>query len=265
MGMIWWILPAVAGVTGLMLLFAGFARFANLKPLSGGTRVLFGVGFLGLAGVIAFASLNLQTYKRLTKERDVAHIVFHEVEGAPGTYQVDMTYSDGKKLLDKDGNMHVLKGDEFELGAQVIKFKPMANMLGYDSIYRLEFIEGRNARRFNTQRVTTATTNGLQLSANPGLDIHNLAKQRGKAFGLEDAQYGSATYQPMGDGYEYSISITQDALVARPSAATRAKIGGPGPEQANDAYVENTPANDNPSALATTSDISDEPITEPAQ
>jgi hypothetical protein len=28
----------------------------------------------------------------------------------------------------------------------------------------------------------------------------------------------------MGDGYEYEVSITQDALIARPSEATKSKI-----------------------------------------
>ena len=39
-----------------------------------------------------------------------------------------------------------------------------------------------------------------------------------------DAQYGSATYQPLGDGFEYDVSITQDALIARPTEATKQKI-----------------------------------------
>tara|TARA_R110000787_G_scaffold8592_31_gene29215 strand:+ start:4246 stop:4959 length:714 start_codon:yes stop_codon:yes gene_type:complete len=223
MGLIWWILPAVAGVIGLMLLFAGFGKLAKLKPLAGGGRLLFGVGFLGLAGVVAFAGLNLQTYKRLTFERDVANIKFAEVAGTPGAYHVDVTFSDGMKLLEATGEQPVLRGDQFEIGAQVIKFKPVANMLGYDSIYRLEYLEGRNARRFSSEAVTDAQTNGMALSQNPGLDVHALAEKQGQRFGI-DAQYGSATYQPMGDGFEYNVNITQDALVARPTESTKSLI-----------------------------------------
>ena len=223
MGLIWWILPAVAGVIGLMLLFAGFGKLATLKPVAGGSRLLFGVGFLGLAGIVAFAGLNLQTYKRLTFERDVAHIKFAAVDNAPGTYHVDVTFSDGQKLLEATGAQPILRGDQFEIGAQVIKFLPVANMLGYDSIYRLEYLEGRDARRFSSDAVTDAQTNGIALSQNPGLDVHALAEKEGKRFGI-DAQYGSATYQPMGDGFEYDVNITQDALVARPTEATKTLI-----------------------------------------
>ena len=56
MSLIWWILPAISGVIGLMLLFAGFGKLASLKPVSGGGRLIFGVGFLGLAGIIALSA-----------------------------------------------------------------------------------------------------------------------------------------------------------------------------------------------------------------
>ncbi len=223
MSLIWWILPAVSGVIGLMLLFAGFGKLAQLRPMSGAGRLLFGVGFLGLAGVVAFAGLNLQTYKRLTLERPAANVKFTAVEGQPGAYHVDMTLSDGTKKLEADGSQPILTGDEFEVGAQVIKFKPFANMLGYDSIYRLDFIEGRQSRRYTTAKVQDAMSNGIQIVENPGLDVHALAEQQGGRFGI-DAEYGSATYQPLGDGYEYDVNITQDALIARPTETTRMKI-----------------------------------------
>ena len=57
----------------------------------------------------------------------------------------------------------------------------------------------------------------------PGIDVGGLAAKYGSQFGI-DAEYGSATYQPMGDGFEYEVSITQDALIARPSEATKSKI-----------------------------------------
>lgn len=216
MSLIWWILPAISGVIGLMLLFAGFGKLASLKPVSGGGRLIFGVGFLGLAGIIALSGLNLQTYKRLTLERDAAHIRFDAVAGQPNTYQATLTVPQ-----EVEPRIYTLTGDEFSMGAQVIKFKPLANMLGYDSVYRLEYLEGRYSNRYSTEGVTKAETHGIRLYANPGLDVRKFAAEQGARFGLEDAQYGSATYMPMGDGYEFDVNITQDALVARPTEPTR--------------------------------------------
>ncbi|KJS27014.1 MAG: hypothetical protein VR75_04860 [Hyphomonadaceae bacterium BRH_c29] len=217
MSLIWWILPAISGVIGLMLLFAGFGKLASLKPLSGGSRLIFGVGFFGLALVVAFAGLNLQTYKRLKLERDAAHIRFDAVAGQPVTFEATLQIWPEEKPRPP----YILHGDEFSIGAQVIKFKPLANMLGYDSVYRFDYLEGRFADRYSTKEVSKAEATGIKLYVNPGFDVRRLAAEQGARFGLEDAQFGSAVYMPMGDGYEFDVSITQDALVVRPTEATR--------------------------------------------
>jgi len=224
MGLIWWILPSIAGVTGLILLFAGFAKLANLKPFSGVTRLALGSAFMGLAGVVAFAGLNIQTYKRLTYERPVATVKFTAVPGQPDAFQADVVLANGNKLLQADGTAPVFRGDEWQIGARVIKFKPMANILGYDSIYRLEHMRSTRSAQFSSEAVTEGRMDGLRIvPSEPGIDVSALAQSYGSRFGI-DAEYGSATYQPMGDGYLYEVSITQDALIARPDEATRSRI-----------------------------------------
>jgi hypothetical protein len=218
MGMIWWILPAVAAVIGIMLGFAGVSKLVRMKPIAGGARLLFGTGFLGLAGVVSFAGLNLQTYKRLTHERPVADISFDAVAGETNTYVATLQLNE-----EEEKRTYTLKGDEFEIGAKVIKFQPMSNMLGYDSIYRLDFLEGRLADRYTAAQVTEAVSTGVALTDNPGLDIAAYARTQGTKFGVQDAKYGSGVYNPMDDGLAYEIWITQDALIARPSN-TRTKL-----------------------------------------
>ena len=218
MGLIWWILPALSGVIGIMLSFAGLGRLLKLNLIAGGMRFLFGIGFMGLAGIVTFAGLNLQTYKRLTYEKVVATISFDKAPTAADTYTVTMLLPEGEVR-----KIDTVIGDEFSLGAQVITFKPISQMLGYDSVYRLDFLEGRYAQRYNTAAVSSATSTGLQLYDNPGLDVYALAKEQGKRFGIaaaqKDATFGSAVYAPMADGLEYEVSLTQSALVLRPSNA----------------------------------------------
>ncbi|MEM1147455.1 MAG: hypothetical protein AAF582_10765 [Pseudomonadota bacterium] len=216
MDLIWWVLPALSGVVGLALSFAGLGRLFKLRLAAGGLRFLFGVGFLGAAGVGTFVGLNLQTYKRLTFERTVATVSFDQTPNAQDTFSVTLEYPDGQVRTIDD-----IRGDQFSLGAQVITYKPVAQMLGYDSVYRLDFLEGRYARRFNTLGVSEATSTGIQLYENPGLDVFALAKQQGSRFGVatsqRDSNFGSAVYAPMADGLKYEISITQSALVLRPA------------------------------------------------
>lgn len=233
MGLIWWILPAFAGVVGLMLTFAGLGRLMKLRVAAGGIRFLFGVGFLGAAGIGTFAGLNLQTYKRLTYERPVAQVTFDAVAGEAGAYRVNVALAEGDSFQCLEANASrsdcIVRGDEFSMGARVITFEPMANMLGYDSVYRLEFLEGRMADRYNTATVSEATSNGVALSANPGLDVFALAQEQGSRVGMKGTQFGSAVYAPMADGLSYDIVITQDALTLKPgNAAAERALSNPG-------------------------------------
>lgn len=229
MDMIWWVLPAIAGVVGIMLVFAGLGRLGKMKPLSGGSRLLFGAGSLGIAGVITFAGLNLQTYNRLVYERPVATLTFHAVDDEADTYRVELLLPEGERYQCDEDSLRadcVIRGDEFAVGARVITFKPMAAMLGYDSVYKLDYLEGRNARRYGARSVSAAESNGVALSDNPGLDVAALAREQGSRFGVRDANFGSAAYNPMGDGFSYEVSITRTGLIARAAnAETRRALG----------------------------------------
>ena len=232
MDLLWWIIPGAAGIVGLLLTFAGMGRLMKLNLMTGGLRFLFGIGFLGLAGVGTFAGLNLQTYKRLTYEQPVAEISFAAVDGEEDAYAVTIAVpeSDDIKCF-VPGEVDqpcVLRGDEFSMGAQVITFEPMANMLGYDSVYRLEYVEGRNNQRYTTGSVTSATSNGLALSENPGLDVHALAREQGNRIGVKGTQFGSAVYAPMQDGLSYQIVLTQDALTLKPANPATKRLMQPG-------------------------------------
>lgn len=225
MDLLWWIIPALAGVIGLMLSFAGIGRLLKLRLAAGGFRFLFGIGFLGAAGIGTFVGLNLQTYKRLTYERVVVTVSFDQAPGSEDIFSVTLEEPEGETRI-----INEIKGDEFSLGAQVITYKPMAQMLGYDSVYRLDFLEGRNARRYNTSGVSQATSTGIQLYENPGLDVYSLAQDQGSRFGIgtshKDASFGSAVYAPMGDGLKYEVSITQSALILRPAnAEAQSRLG----------------------------------------
>ena len=144
-------------------------------------------------------------------------------------------------------------GDEFQVSAQVIRFSPMKQMLGYDSLYRLEFIESRYARRFSTTDLTRATSYGRRVSEDGkievfdqelGLDVYGALvnysgeKELDRVLSEEDADaenpswfsagmvtskqsggsapFGSAVYFPMADNLSYRVRITQNALVVEP-------------------------------------------------
>lgn len=248
MGLIWWIIPALAGVVGLVLSFAGLGRLLKMRLAAGALRFLIGIGLIGGAGIGVLAGLNLQTYKALTKERDVAEITF-DAEAAEDTYTMTMTLPDGE-IIRQEGFV----GDEFQVSAQVIRFSPMKQLLGFESLYRLEFIESRYARRYDSTRLSTSTSYGRRVSEDGKLDVFdqeigfdvygalvNYGGERELDRVLADdlepgddlqstfsagmlsskdaggsAPFGSAVYFPMGDRLKYKVRITQSALVVEP-------------------------------------------------
>ncbi len=248
MGIIWWILPALAGVVGLLLSFAGIGRLMKLRLAAGGLRFLFGISFLGAAGLGVLAGLNLQTYKALTKERDVAEITFAQEEDGEDQYTLTMTLPDGE-IIRQEGFI----GDEFQVSAQVIRFSPMKQLLGYESLYRLEYIESRYARRYSSTELSTSTSYGRRVSEDGkvevfdqeiGFDVYGALVNYGGEEEIDrvldeadetegsqglfsaglltskdaggSAPFGSAVYFPMGDQLKYKVRITQSALVVEP-------------------------------------------------
>ena len=65
---------------------------------------------MGLAGVIAFAGLNIQTYNRPTYERPVATVKFTAVPDQADAYRADVVFSDGQTLLQADGSEKLCAG-----------------------------------------------------------------------------------------------------------------------------------------------------------
>jgi len=105
------------------------------------------------------------------------------------------------------------QGDEWQLDARIIKWKPPVYFAGLDSLYRLERISGRYR---DVEEEKTENRTVYSLSENRGLDIWSITKNHPSWVPWVDAYYGSATYLPMNDGARFKITLSQTGLLARP-------------------------------------------------
>lgn len=211
-----WIAPALFGVLGLFLFFRGFAVIGR-KPMSGAFGALTGGTFMALGAASGLLGLNILTYNRLTHEQQVAEVTFHQT--GPSSFVADMKLPDGKTQMcerpDGVSGECAILGDQWQLDARVLKWKPWANIAGLDASYRLERMSGRYAD-INAER--TAQRSVYELHKNPGIDLFNaLNSKYVKQLPVLDAHYGNATYIPMADGATYYVTMTQDSLIARPA------------------------------------------------
>lgn len=200
---------AIALLGGLGLFFLGHAilRLSRRRPMAAG-RAGMGAGIcLALAGLAIALAFNLYTYRRLSYEQPVAHLRFEAL--GPQYYRAIVTPVHGQKRV------FDLHGDQWQLDAEVLKFRPLANLLGFDALYRLDRISGR----YDTlagQRDHKPSVYALH-PPDRGLSVWWIAQRLPHWADLVDAEYGSATYLPMADNAEYNVTLSQSGLVARPA------------------------------------------------
>ena len=205
----------VFALAGILFLFAAIRRLRRRRVLRG---VLHGGAALILLLLSIGAALiagNLRTYQRLTFEQPAGELQL--MRTGERDFNAVLTYPDGGQAD------FALRGDEWQVDARVLKWHAFANLIGFDTAYRLERISGRYAR-LEDERTQARTVYSL----NPAqrIDAWDLVHRYHAWLPWMDALYGSATFLPMTDGALYEIKVTQSGLVARPlNQAARDAVG----------------------------------------
>lgn len=224
----WWAVPAAVALIGLVLLFRGLGGLFRGRIFSGFLIGAGGAGFLATAVMATLLALDIQTYGRLTYERPVATIQTRQL--GPQYYEATVIQAERGENAPAATNLYPLHGDEWRIEAQVLKWKPWANVLGLDAQYRLDRLSGRY-RSVEQESNGARSVHPLSGDAANGLPwkigAWNAARRYRKYVDAVDTLYGGAAYMPMADGAKYEVWITQSGLVARPANdAARAASGG---------------------------------------
>jgi hypothetical protein len=193
---------------GALLLVAGFRRLWHGRWLAAARVWVCGLALVAAALLSFGIAANLHTYARLTHEQPIAQLAFEQL--AEQRYRATLTGQPSGEVREL-----VLRGDEWQLDARVLKWHGWANLLGFDARYRLERISGRY-REIAQER--SAPRSVYELGDARGVDVWALAQAHPRWLPFVDAVYGSATYLPMADGARYEISLGQSGLIARPLA-----------------------------------------------
>ncbi|WP_420471418.1 hypothetical protein [Brevundimonas sp. FT23042] len=226
----WWVVPAVVALLGLVLLIKGLVALFRGKVIGGLVGSVGGAGFLAAAMIATLLALDVQTYSRLTFERPVATVTTRQI--GPQYFEATVMQTANGEDLPAATNLYPLHGDEWRIEAQVLKWKPWANVLGLNTQYRLDRLSGRyqsiqqeiNAERSVHPLAITDNDNGLPWK----ISAWDAARKYRKYVDAVDTLYGGAAYMPMADGARYEVWITQSGLIARPvnDAARSASSGG---------------------------------------
>ena len=166
------------------------------------------VSLLFVAGaVLLLVGSNLYTFHRLTDESPIAELRFRKT--GLQEYEATIVYGDFCHP-----EKHLLYGDQWRMDAQFLKWRSWANLLGFDSMYRIERLGGRyldvqdeNTRRHLSHELYPEGQSDLLLM----LDSYN-----GRLSPV-DTLYGSSVYDAMQEDTLYRVYRTQSGLLARKS------------------------------------------------
>ncbi|MGI9219713.1 MAG: hypothetical protein ACR2QS_01595 [Woeseiaceae bacterium] len=196
---------AIFTILGAILLRATLGQLRKGRIVRATGSVAFGAVSAALGVAAVLLCMSYLGYQRLTAEQHVAVIEF--AQDGEDVYTARLML-DGQ--LDR---MLPIRGDEWQLDARILTWKPPATILGLDPVYQLERLSGRYS---NIERERSEPRTVHSLAEERPLDFWNLAREFPRYTPGIDAFYGTATYLPLADGARFQVTLSRDALIARP-------------------------------------------------
>ena len=199
----------------LFFVFSMARHIRRRRPVRATGSLAGGLVATVLGGASILLAFSYYGYGRLVDEQVVGKIEFSQ--SAPGEFTARL-------MIDGEPDrLFELRGDEWQIDARVVLWKPPVTLLGLDPIYQLDRLSGRYSDiddEMKEQRTVYALTEELTL------DVWRVARQFPRLVPGVDAYYGTATYVPMADGARFEVTLSRDALIARPvNEAARKAVG----------------------------------------
>ena len=189
---------------GAVFLAAALVAVRRRRLIGTAGAMLLGLLSLALAALAGSVSVATRGYQALTREV-VAARVMTRVTG-PQQFSATFTFPDGRRAS------FDLTGDGLYVDALVVKWHPLANLIGLHTAYRLDRVGGRYDRLEDEQ---TRPRRVFALSPPNPVDIFQLARFLARLGPVVDAEYGSATFVSARQPTELELRISTSGLLFR--------------------------------------------------
>lgn len=157
------------------------------------------------AVIVLLLASNLYTYYRLTAEVPIAELRF--VASGPREYQAMI--STGDFCTPQHFTLH---GDQWRVDARFLKWRPWANLFGFDALYRIERLGGRYR---DIDEENTSHHRAYKLQPEDVIDLAGIFSKYQGPFSPVDTLYGSSVYEDMNESYLYTVYRGQSGLLIR--------------------------------------------------
>ena len=200
----------VVGALGALFLLGAIIALFRARALGFAMRVLAATALLALGALFGAIAIGTQGYRALTREDLAARIVVQPT-GAQ-RFSATVRFADGREAS------YDLAGDEIYVDAHILKWRPLANVLGLHTAYELGRLAGRY-RELGEERRAPRTV--YSLGTERPLDLFSLRQRHAFLAPLVDAQYGSATFVPVTERAELEVRVSTTGLLMRELGAAK--------------------------------------------
>jgi hypothetical protein len=198
-------LVAIAFATlSAILILAGIVALIRRAPLRFVLWTVSGLFLLLLGSLAGAVAIGTQGYRALTRE-DIAARLFVRPSGRQH-FTATVRFPDGRETIFE------LAGDEIYIDAHIIKWKPLANILGLHTAYELDRVGGRY-RTIEQERSAVRTV--YSLGHDKLVDLFGLRQRYAFLAKFLDAEYGSATFIPVARRAELEVRVSTTGLLIR--------------------------------------------------
>jgi hypothetical protein len=198
------VLAVGLGVVSVLFLAGGVAALRRKRWVGSLGSTGTGALFLSLAALSATLGVSTQGYRALTLEEVAATIT--TVPTGPQSFQAHVQFPSGR-----DTTFHVL-GDQLLVDAHILKWHPLANVLGIHTHYELDRLAGRYIE-IEDERTRERSVHSLK--ADKPADLYHLARRYTFLAFLVDTEYGSATYIEVQRPARFEVRVSTTGLLVR--------------------------------------------------
>ncbi|RKY02038.1 hypothetical protein DRP77_08565 [Candidatus Poribacteria bacterium] len=211
-----WLIFSVGGIWLLYRLVVRFWR-GNLRrvegvkgvgPTGGIIRLLAGLLLLFIAASAFWLEMTLRAYKTLTKE-ELAAIV-RCVEDPPGSQTLKLILEEVEDGRRSKPIELTLKGDQWAVEANILKWEGWVNLLGLHTCYKLTRVCGRYERA--EDEVSKERTVYQLREEDP---LWRWLYRRGEKLPFVEAVYGSSAFQYPDPGSAFGVYVAISGLMIK--------------------------------------------------
>jgi energy-coupling factor transporter transmembrane protein EcfT len=207
------LIVAIACTVAAVLLFiAGVAAIKKKRLFGAAVSMTLVLLLFALSGLFVLLALATQGYQALTREETIAVITLNPIE--PQTFIARFAFADGRS------DIFTIEGDELYVDAHILKWKPIANILGIHTAYELDRISGRY-RTVSDERTKPRTI--YSIAQDKPVDMFNLRRKYSIFKALLDAEYGSATFIMADRPEAMELRVSTTGLLIRKRTDIRQK------------------------------------------